>query len=88
MARLLRSSEAPPLCFSPYGRRHAAVQQAQLTRDGRVTGGTDTMTCLCHRHAALEDLPADVLLTPGTFDQDIAPGQLLASDLELVGMEA
>ena len=59
------------------------IHQTKLTRDGLVTGWTNTMTCRRHRQRVCQALPADVLLTPGTFDQEIALAPLLVARLEL-----
>jgi hypothetical protein len=66
------------------GHRPPVAHQAKLTHDSGVTAWTDPMTW--RRHRDVHDLPADMLLTPGTDDLEIALAPVLTSRLDLMGV--
>src|SRR5262249_25150269 len=62
---------------------------AQRLHLGRETGGTDPMTRRGQIHQRLvQVLPAEVLLTPGTFDEEIALTPVLVARLQRAGVLA
>src|SRR5262244_33518 len=62
---------------------------AQRLHLGRETGGTDPMTRRGQiHHRLVQGLPAKVLLTPGTGDQEIALAPVLVARLQRAGVLA